>query len=74
MSKKTSCLPLKPKKTTKKAFVLYFWDFTYPCGRLKADIESVWVLGTTTKGPYPKRFEPGNELLAPKLLELMFCT
>jgi len=26
--------------------------------------------GTTTPGPYPKRFEPGNELLAPELLEI----
>jgi len=28
---------------------------------------------TTTTGPYPECFELENELLAPKLLELMFC-
>jgi len=28
---------------------------------------------TTTTGPYTERFELGNELLAPKLFELIFC-
>jgi len=29
--------------------------------------------GTTTPGPYPKRFDPGNGLLAPGTSRNMFC-
>jgi len=39
----------------------------------KCHLPSVLCQYGTTPGPYPKRFEPGNELLAPGTSRNMFC-